>query len=189
MSRFRVGVDIGGTFTDFVLVDEKEGRIHLGKRLTTHGNYLDAVMNGFDELVAAVGGGDPRTAPERVRALAERVKRLESELGKIGRAERKGRSEEVAAHVRTVGGVPLVVASEDIEADALRELTQDVASRLGAEAAVVLGSTHGGRALLVAACTKALVARGVTASEVADRGGRPAFAFSDPEGRWFAVTP
>ena len=55
MSRFRVGVDIGGTFTDFVLVDEKEKRIHLGKRLTTHDNYLDAVMQGFDELVAAAG--------------------------------------------------------------------------------------------------------------------------------------
>mgnify|MGYP003704967515 CR=1 FL=1 len=41
----------------------------------------------------------------------------------------------------------------------------------------------------VAATRASLVARGVTASEVADRGGRPAFAFSDPEGRWFAVTP
>ena len=55
MSRYRVGIDIGGTFTDFVLVDAKAGRIHLGKRLTTHGNYLDAVMNGFDELVANAG--------------------------------------------------------------------------------------------------------------------------------------
>ncbi len=55
MSRFRVGVDIGGTFTDFVLVDEAEHRIHLGKRLTTHGDYLDAVMKGFDELIAAAG--------------------------------------------------------------------------------------------------------------------------------------
>ena len=55
MSRFRVGVDIGGTFTDFVLVDEQERRIHLGKRLTTHDNYLDAVMIGFDELLAAAG--------------------------------------------------------------------------------------------------------------------------------------
>jgi N-methylhydantoinase A len=55
VSRYRVGIDIGGTFTDFVLVDAQAGRIHLGKRLTTHDNYLDAVMNGFDELVAAAG--------------------------------------------------------------------------------------------------------------------------------------
>jgi N-methylhydantoinase A len=55
MSRYRIGIDIGGTFTDFVLVDTQAKRIHLGKRLTTHGDYLDAVMKGFDELVAAAG--------------------------------------------------------------------------------------------------------------------------------------
>ncbi len=62
MSRYRIGIDIGGTFTDFVLVDSKEGRIHLGKRLTTHGDYLDAVMKGFDELVAAAGITAPDVA-------------------------------------------------------------------------------------------------------------------------------
>jgi lactoylglutathione lyase len=34
----------------------------------------------------------------------------------------------------------------------------------------------------------ALVGRGVQATEVADHQGTPSFAFSDPEGRWFAVT-
>jgi lactoylglutathione lyase len=34
----------------------------------------------------------------------------------------------------------------------------------------------------------ALVGRGVEATEVGDHGGTPSFAFSDPEGRWFAVT-
>jgi len=55
MSRYRVGIDIGGTFTDFVLVDEAERRVHLGKRLTTHGRYLDAVLGGLDELLKAAG--------------------------------------------------------------------------------------------------------------------------------------
>ena len=32
----RIGVDIGGTFTDVAAVDSK-GRLHIGKRLTTHG--------------------------------------------------------------------------------------------------------------------------------------------------------
>ena len=40
-----------------------------------------------------------------------------------------------------------------------------------------LGATHG-----------ALVSRGVEASEVGEHEGTPSFAFSDPEGRWFAVT-
>lgn len=34
----------------------------------------------------------------------------------------------------------------------------------------------------------ALVARGVQATEVGDHHGARNFAFSDPEGRWFAVT-
>ena len=33
-----------------------------------------------------------------------------------------------------------------------------------------------------------LVARGVEATEVGDHHGMQSFAFSDPEGRWFAVT-
>ena len=33
-----------------------------------------------------------------------------------------------------------------------------------------------------------LVGRGVQATEVGDHQGTPSFAFSDPEGRWFAVT-
>jgi lactoylglutathione lyase len=34
-----------------------------------------------------------------------------------------------------------------------------------------------------------LVGRGVQATEVGEHEGRPSFAFADPEGRWFAVTP
>ncbi len=33
-----------------------------------------------------------------------------------------------------------------------------------------------------------LVERGVQATDVGDHQGTPSFAFSDPEGRWFAVT-
>jgi lactoylglutathione lyase len=34
----------------------------------------------------------------------------------------------------------------------------------------------------------ALIERGVTTSEIGDHSGISSFAFSDPEGRWFAVT-
>ena len=33
-----------------------------------------------------------------------------------------------------------------------------------------------------------LVGRGVQATDVGEHSGTPSFAFSDPEGRWFAVT-
>ncbi len=38
------------------------------------------------------------------------------------------------------------------------------------------------------AARASLVGRGVQATEVGEHGGRRSFAFSDPEGRWFAVT-
>ena len=38
------------------------------------------------------------------------------------------------------------------------------------------------------AARAALVAKGIQASEVGDHGGVASFAFSDNEGRWFAVT-
>src|SRR5438128_12468252 len=34
-SRYRVGVDIGGTFTDLVVFDDASGRFAVGKTLTT----------------------------------------------------------------------------------------------------------------------------------------------------------
>jgi N-methylhydantoinase A len=44
----RIGVDIGGTFTDVAAVDA-EGRLHIGKRLTTHGNEHEAVIQAVLE--------------------------------------------------------------------------------------------------------------------------------------------
>ena len=38
-----------------------------------------------------------------------------------------------------------------------------------------------------AALREELVAKGITATDVADRGGKANFAFSDNEERWFAV--
>ena len=35
----------------------------------------------------------------------------------------------------------------------------------------------------------ALVGRGVEATDVGEHSGTPSFAFADPEGKWFAVTP
>ena len=47
----RVGVDVGGTFTDFVLVDERRGLIFTGKRLTTPDDPSVAITDGLERLV------------------------------------------------------------------------------------------------------------------------------------------
>ncbi len=116
-------------------------------------------------IVTALGAGDPQTAPERARQLVEQVKRLESELGKIRRSDLADRAERIAAGAVEVAGVRLVSAAEDGDAEELRELATAAVARLAnrGDAAVVLGSARGGRALLVAACSSGLAARGVTA--------------------------
>ena len=48
--RYRLGCDIGGTFTDFVLLDDQSGRIWINKCLTTPQDPSDAVEQGVREL-------------------------------------------------------------------------------------------------------------------------------------------
>ena len=117
------------------------------------------------EEVAELLRTEPPAVPDRVRSLLERLKRYESELGKIGAAGRAELIEQIAGRAAEVAGVKLVAAVQDGDAGELRELAQGAVSRLESAngAAVVLGSARGGNALIVAACSKNLVGRGVTA--------------------------
>lgn len=58
-THFSLGVDVGGTFTDFVLLDESTGRISIGKVLTTPSDPSDAMVAGTEKLLAGskVEGG------------------------------------------------------------------------------------------------------------------------------------
>lgn len=50
--RYRLGCDIGGTFTDFVLLDDQTGQILTDKRLTTPHDPSEAVGKGIKTLSA-----------------------------------------------------------------------------------------------------------------------------------------
>ena len=50
--RYRAGVDIGGTFTDLLLLDERTGEMIIGKILTTPGDPSVAVIRGLQALLA-----------------------------------------------------------------------------------------------------------------------------------------
>ena len=54
-SRWRAGVDIGGTFTDLMLVDEDSGRFRVGKVLTTASEPAAGVR---DALMGELQAGD-----------------------------------------------------------------------------------------------------------------------------------
>jgi len=54
MSRYRLGVDIGGTFTDIVLLAE-DGAVHTKKILSTPDDYSRAIEDGIRQLLAETG--------------------------------------------------------------------------------------------------------------------------------------
>ena len=51
----RFGFDIGGTFTDFVVIDTQSGHIASYKTLTTPHAPAEAVMEGWRELLTQAG--------------------------------------------------------------------------------------------------------------------------------------
>jgi N-methylhydantoinase A len=52
---YRVGIDVGGTFTDFALYDEAGRKLRIHKVLSTGHDPSIAVLDGFDELTQELG--------------------------------------------------------------------------------------------------------------------------------------
>ncbi|HVF08643.1 MAG TPA: alanine--tRNA ligase-related protein, partial [Actinomycetota bacterium] len=138
-------------------------------------------------LVAALGSNEPAAALEHARRVVDENKRLRNELGRLGQQQAAGRVDELVAAAVSVDGVRLVHTVTDADADALRELAQKTLGKLGEQAAVVLGSAAGGKALLVAACSGSLAERGVTAPALLEQaasvigggaGGKPGLGFA-----------
>jgi N-methylhydantoinase A len=50
-----VGIDIGGTFTDFAALDERDGRLITHKQLTTPADPAASVLSGLPRLLAKAG--------------------------------------------------------------------------------------------------------------------------------------
>jgi alanyl-tRNA synthetase len=130
----------------------------------------------LEEVGQALGAGDPAQAPERARRAVARIKQLESELGKIRRADQDREVAELAASATEVaGGAALWVSRlyEDRSADELREIALSVRGRLGGRpAAAVLGSRNDGKALIAASATNELMAKGIQAAQILQEAAR-----------------
>jgi N-methylhydantoinase A len=59
-----VGVDVGGTFTDFYAASEDAGTIHVYKASSTPANPADAILHGLDAMCEKFG--IPKDDIERV---------------------------------------------------------------------------------------------------------------------------
>lgn len=61
--RLRLGVDVGGTFTDLLLLDEKNGRTFMAKVPSTPQDSSIGVLNGI-EKICRIAGIDPHDITE-----------------------------------------------------------------------------------------------------------------------------
>src|SRR5437016_1250695 len=73
-ARFSLGVDIGGTFTDFALMDSVSGAVHAAKVLTNYKDLTEGVLEGVRQLRSLVvpAPGDGAAPSSRTAAPAAR---------------------------------------------------------------------------------------------------------------------
>src|SRR5215210_6661148 len=81
---WRLAVDIGGTFTDVVLLDAASGRVIVDKTLTTPAAPLDGVRTGVRQLLTKAGVSPASITAPIVHATTLITNALIE--GKIGRA-------------------------------------------------------------------------------------------------------
>jgi len=55
LKKLRIGVDVGGTFTDFVLLNEVTGEVHFEKSLTDYEDIAGAIIKGSESLLGKHG--------------------------------------------------------------------------------------------------------------------------------------
>jgi alanyl-tRNA synthetase len=151
--------------------------------------YVTRERRLLEEVAETLGAGDPAQAPERARRVVARIKELEEAMGRVRSQERSARVEDLTGTAREVDGVRLIVtAIPGQDPGSLRELAIKLRDRLERDGhgAAVLGTADGDKATIVAACTRTLIDRGVTAPDLLEpaaralggrAGGKPNLAF------------
>ncbi len=159
--RYRIGVDIGGTFTDFVMQDVQTGRLFNEKVLTTPADPSQAVLTGVRMLLAA-----HKVAPADVLQVIHGTTLVANAL-----IERKGVSTALVT-TRGFADVPEIglewrYDTYDLKLElppplAPRERRFEVIERIGPDGAVIEALDEAS----VVAVARALRAQGVAAAAV-----------------------
>ncbi|MDQ3660939.1 MAG: DHHA1 domain-containing protein, partial [Actinomycetota bacterium] len=128
----------------------------------------------------------PEDVAERVEKLQATTKAMERRLHEVERKSQDQDAQELVEAAIECNGSRLVVARRDLGVDGLRALAQGLRGRLGS-GVIVLGTAAEGRANLVAAATKDLVDKGLSARTILSdgaellgggAGGKPELAIS-----------
>ena len=133
-------------------------------------------MAAYDHLVSLRGAlgrtgqllrTPPESVPERVEQLLEKVGRMEEQLEAIAHQRMGHLAEELSSKPVLQGDVSVVVADAGhVPGNELRQIALGVRDRLQSPSVVILGSAEGGKGALVAAVSKDLVEKGISAGEL-----------------------
>ncbi|MEL0307279.1 MAG: hydantoinase/oxoprolinase family protein, partial [Halieaceae bacterium] len=135
---YRLGVDVGGTFTDLILVDEKSGSIHTAKVPSTPSDSSIGVMNGVAR-VCENAGVDPREISQVMHGTTVATNTVLTGTGaKVGLVTTKGYKQVLQiARSYVPGGLGGWVIYNKSEPLAPLACTIEAEERMGADGKVV----------------------------------------------------
>ncbi|MEO1226570.1 MAG: hydantoinase/oxoprolinase N-terminal domain-containing protein, partial [Pseudomonadota bacterium] len=135
---YRLGVDVGGTFTDLLLIEEKTGKTHTAKVPSTPKDSSIGVLNGVDKICreAGVNPTQINTVMHGTTVATNTV--LTSSGAKVGLITTKGYQQTLQiARSFVPGGLGGWVIYNKRDPLAPLELTIEAHERMGADGAVV----------------------------------------------------
>ena len=137
MPDWRLAVDIGGTFTDVVLVDASSGRVVVDKTLTTPSAPLEGVRTGVLQLLAKAGVAPAEITRPIVHATTLITNALiEGKTGRAGLVTTKGFGDTLL--IRDEHRYDMYDLQIEFPAPPVpRELTFELEERTGAEGIVL----------------------------------------------------
>ena len=137
MAALRIGIDVGGTFTDLFLVDASRGISARHKLLSTPGEPHLAPLQGIREILAKVGAGGSAVAFVGLGTTVMTNALLERKGARTGLITTRGFRDllEIARQIRPHTFDPFVSKPAPLIA---RELRVEVAERIAADGSVLI---------------------------------------------------
>jgi N-methylhydantoinase A len=135
---YRLGVDVGGTFTDLLLIDEESGETHRAKTPSTPADPSVGVLAGIDK-VCGVAGVDPAVLRHVMHGTTVATNAvLEKKGAKVGLLVTRGYRQVLQiARSFVPGGLAGWIVWPKPEPLAALELTREVPGRLSARGEVL----------------------------------------------------
>ena len=137
-----------------------------------------------EQLAALLKASQPEELPRKVQLLQEELRETKQELSKFTAQSLASTAAKLVAAAEAVNGVKLVVHEADCPRENLKEFVDRIREQTPS-IAILLGLVTDGKVALIAAVSKDLVAKGVSASEAVKSaakvaggggGGRPDLA-------------